>query len=190
MGRFVLTVAVLLVACGVGLGQKVRRPAERPKEAKRAEARAKFFEGLKSELPDLLKKAAEEEQPKLPTPEEDKADTPVVRAGKRAIAAEAERYALIQTRIESGSFSGSSQYTQLTDCLFGQYASAVAVWDDPDTLLPYAEAVVLALLVAEEFNASRVEKGVEEPQLLPQLQAARHRAEAVVLKLREKAKKK
>jgi hypothetical protein len=121
---------------------------------------------------------------------EEQADTPAVRAGKRAINAEAERFKLIQTRIMAGSLRGGSEYNQLTDCLFGQYAAAALVWDDPAQLLPYAEAVVLALLAAEEFNAPRLAQGVEELQLGPQLAAARHRAEVVVLKLREQAKKK
>jgi hypothetical protein len=116
-------------------------------------------------------------------------DTPVVRAGKRALRAEQQRYELIETRISAGQFSGSSQYTQLTDCVVGVYSAAALIWDDPEDLLPFAEDMVVSLLKAEAFNAPRVAQGIEEPQLGPQLTAARCKAEVVVLKLREKAKK-
>jgi hypothetical protein len=189
MVRTGLIVAALLAAGGLGLAQE--KPAdEREKEQQksRAEHRAKFFKECGTELPELEKRFLAGVG-SLPVVAVEKSDRPAVRAAKRAVNAEAERYKLIQSRIERGSFSGSSQYLQLSACVFDQYAAAALVWDDPEKLLPFAEAVVLALLDAEEFNLPRVAMGVEEPQLRPQLTAARWRAEVVALKLWEKVKK-
>lgn len=198
MVRRWLAVAVMLAACGLGLTQEKKPNPDDPKAAERekaiqqerAERRAKYFKANPTELPELVEKLSD--KPSLPTVAEEKSDTPITRTGKRIINAETTRHELIWTRIHASAFTGSTQFTQLSECVFGQYAAAATIWDDPETLLPYAEAAVVALMSAEEFTAPRVAQGVEESQLQPQLQAARYRAEVTVLKLREqvKAKKK
>lgn len=202
MWRHLLTVAVVLTAGGVAVGQgKKVDPKEEDERAKQQreekEREKKFQEQWKnhfkdtSELPDLVA-ASKKGETSFPNVELEKTDTPAVRAAKRAINAEKDRLKLVQTRIVAGQFAGSAQYLQLTDCVFGVYASAALILDDPEKLLPFAEAVVVSLMAAEDFNFPRVNQGLEEPQLLPQLTAARCRAEVTVLKLREqvKAKKK
>jgi hypothetical protein len=191
MVRRWLAVAAVLAACGAGLAQEnkaddeqAKRERERKEEWKKMEEDWKAYFKETSELPDLAAKMGKGSGG-LPTVEVGKDDPRAVRAAKQAMNAEAERYKLIQTRIEGGSFTGASQYNQLSECVFGQYTAATLLYEDPEKLLPFAEAVVMSLMRAEDFNFMRVRRAVEEPQLLPQLQAARCKAEAVVLKLRE-----
>ncbi|MFY7953666.1 MAG: hypothetical protein ACOVT5_14270 [Armatimonadaceae bacterium] len=194
MRRFMLALAVVVVACGFALAQGTPTDPEVAKQQRKMEEWNKklkeemnvYFKKT-SELPDLVAKL-ETDAVALPSVEVTKDDPPAVRAAKRAINAEAERYHMILERIKAGQFSGSAQYNTLIDCVFGQYAAATLLHDDPEKLLPYAEAVVVSLMKAELFNSPRVLRGVDEPQLLPQLMAARCRAEVVVIKLREQVK--
>ena len=193
MRRFILAVAAV-AASGFAVGQeKPTDPEVVKRQGKIEEWNKKLQEEMTahfkktSELPDLVEKLGKDFVA-LPSVEVTKDDPPAVRAAKRAINAEVERYHVILERIKAGQFSGSAQYNTLIDCVFGQYAAATLLHDDPDKLLPYAEAVVVSLMKSEQFNSPRVLQGVDEPQLLPQLTAARCRAEVVVIKLREQVK--
>jgi hypothetical protein len=186
MLRSVLAVAAVLAACGVGVGQAI--DPEREKQLAEAQKRwDKYLEKYPTEVPDVVAKLGA--QVKLPKVEVGKDDRPVVKAAKRALVAEMEAMELIKLRIVAGQFQGGASYVQLTTAAAGLYGSAQVVWDDPEKVLPCAEVLLQAIAAAENFNFPRVEQGVEEPQLLPQLRAARCKAEVVVLQLREKAKK-
>jgi len=193
MWRHLLAVAVVAAVGGAAVGQGKEDP-RKEQERKLKEQHEKWEEEWKgyfkntSELPDLAAKV--NKWGALPTVEVGKDDPPAVRAAKRAMNAQAERFRLICLRIEAGSYDGGSMYTQFTECVFGRYAAAALLYDTPDKLLPFAEAVVVSLMGAEDFYFIRTKQGIEETQLMPQLLAARCRAEVTVLKLREQAKKK
>jgi hypothetical protein len=193
MWRHLLAVAAVLVG-GLAVGQDKRPSAAEQKEMQRKQAEA-YLKKYPTEVPDLLdlaEKSGEKVADLLAAAKVSDDDKPAVRAAKRALLAEIRRRELIQTRIVAGQFTGGASYIQLTDTSVGFYQAATLIWTDPEKLLPFAESMAAALLSAELFNVPRVEQGLEEPQLGPQLQAARYKAEVTVLKLREevKAKKK
>lgn len=199
MLRTVFAVAVVLVIGASGWGQEKRPDSEgksqeqREKEHEKwlADRREAHYKKYPTEVPDLLAKAVTPDSvPWAPTADvaEAKDDSPAVAAAKRAIRSELKRFQQIQTAITSGHFSSGVTYLQFTACVSSMYEAAAVVWDDPEKLLPFAENMVVSLMRAEEFNMPRVWQGIEEPQLLPQLTAARCRAEVVVLKLREQIK--
>jgi len=196
MFRSVLVLLAMMMGAGIGWGQGKRpdpegkTPEQYEKEARKwmADQRAAHYKKYPTELPDLLAqvvKPGNEQWAPTADVAEAKGDSPVVVAAKRAIRSELKRLKQIEGGITSGHFSGGTVYLQFTDCATSMYEAAAVVWDDPEKLLPFAENAVVSLMRAEEFNMPRVWQGVEEPQLLPQLTAARCRAEAVALKLRE-----
>lgn len=190
MFRHVLAVAAVPTACGVVLGQ-ARQP-DPDREKKQAEAQKrwdKYLEKHPTEVPDLVGKI-HENPPELPKVEVGKDDSAVVKAAKRAIQADRDALQLMQLRINSGGFPSANIPTRLADPVAGMYASAQLIWDDPEKLLPFAEFQLSLLASAERGEIAAVERGVMEPQVLSQRRAARCKAEADVLRLREKAKRK
>lgn len=191
--RTVFLAAAVLTVVGAARAQDPKPDPEREKqEAKRRkeeqERWGRYLEKYPTEVPDVVGDTTKSFEP--PKVEVGKDDGPVARAAKRAIEAERQTLRLIEQRIQAGQFNGGAAYVQMTAAASGMYASARAVWDDPEKLLPFAEYELSLLAGAELFNTPRVEQGVEEPQLLPQLRAARLRAEVDVLRLRERVKKK
>lgn len=189
MFRHVLAVAAVLMACGVGFGQATDPKPDPEREKQQAEAqkrRDKYFEDHPTEVPDIVGKVKVEV--KLPKVEVGKDDTPVVKAAKQALLAEVKVVDLLKQRVVAGQFQGGAAYVQMTNAGVGIFGSALLIWDDPEKLLPWAELQLKLIAEAEEFNLPRVEQGVEEPQLLPQLRAARYKAEITVLQLREQTK--
>jgi hypothetical protein len=185
---------VVLFAAGSAVGQE-KKPD--PEEVKRAEVRKKeaeaYLKKYPSEVPELF--ALSEKSDKTLTDlvaavKVSDEDSPAVRAAKRALLAENEAGKMNRNIIQSRQFSGSAQYLQLTATTVGIYNAATLIWTDPEKLLPFAECMAAELLKAELFFAPRLAQGVEEPQLGPQLRAARLRSEVTVLQLREQVKKK
>jgi len=189
--RTVLAVAAVAVG-GLAFGQEKRPTAaeEMEMQRKRVEAYLKKYPSEVPELLDLAEKADERLRVLVASVKVSNDDTPAVRAAKRSLLAENERRKLVGTRILGGQFTGGAAYLQLTETAVQLYHSAALIWSEPEKLLPFAECMAAELFNAELFNAPRIEQGTEEPQLGPQLQAARCKAEVVVLKLREQVKKK
>jgi hypothetical protein len=188
--RVLATAAMVLMAGGVGLGQENQTDAEAAKRL--AEAQKwwdKYLEKHPTEVPGLVGKVGAKPV-ELPKVEVGKDDSPVVKAAKRALAAEQSALKLMRVRIELGHFAGGGAFTKMTWAAVGMYSAAQLIWDDPAKLLPWAEYQLAVFVEVERFIGPRVEQGVEEPELLPLLEAARCKAEVLVLQLREKAKKK
>jgi len=189
--RTVLAVAAVAVG-GLAFGQEKKPTAAEEKEIqrKRVEAYLKKYPTEVPELLDLAEKVDETLTALVASVKVSDDDTPAVRAAKRSLLAEYERRKLVRTRILGGQFTGGAAYLQLTDAEVQIYHSAALIWSEPEKLLPFAECMAGARLNAELFVVPQVESGIAEPQLAPQLQAARCKAEVVVLKLREQVKKK
>ena len=126
---------------------------------------------------------------KAPESAEEKKDDPAeVKAAKKIMRAELRRVDLIDQRIRAGSFTGGAAYLQLTAALNGVINAAVDAFPEPKEQLPWFEYRLEVAEAAVKFNQPRVEQGVEEPQLLPQLEADVARAELALLKLKKKIK--
>lgn len=139
--------------------------------------------GLAADEP---KKPWDQDLPAAPRAGKD--DSAEVKAAKAIMAAELERFKLIQNRIAAGQFSGGKDYLQFGEAVRGLTDASEDAYPEPKDRLPWYE---YRLKVADDilkFNAPRVKNGVEEPQLLPQLEAEVARAELALLKLKKKLK--
>ena len=124
----------------------------------------------------------------LPTANAKTEDTAEVVAAKKILQAEVKRYTLLEQRRKAGALSGGVAYQQYCDSFRNLTEAVPDAYPDPKDQLVWFEFWLMAAKQLETFNEQRVQKGVEEPQLLPQLQAERAKAELALLKLKKKMK--
>jgi RNA polymerase sigma factor (sigma-70 family) len=182
---------VAAVACAVGLFAlggagvvvfaQTPKPADPPKVAQKADPPVSAKERKR---PNGVFDAID--RPKLIMQNDDPAE---VKVAKKWLQAEVDRLGMIEQRILAGQFTGGSAYLQVSETLADLTNAADEAFPDIKERLPWYQ---FRLEVAErgwEFNLPRVKQGVEEPQLLPQLQADRAKAELALLKVQKKLKK-
>lgn len=118
-----------------------------------------------------------------------KADDPAeVKLAKEVMRASVERYKKLELRRTAGQLAGGVEYMQFTQALADLTDAADDAFPEPKDRLPWFVFREMVVKRLEVFNAPRVKEGVEEPQLLPQLQAERAKAELALLKLKKKLK--
>lgn len=177
-----LCVMGLLALGGAGVVAVAQTPkaADPPKAAPKADPPAKPAD------PDRKPVEKAEDLPEIELLDTDSAE---VTLGKKMILLQLKRLSIIEQKITAGQFTGAANYILLSDALAELTAAAEEVFPAAKDQLPWFEFRFVELTRWEKFSAVRVNNGVEEPQLGPQLRAAMFKAELALLKVQKKAKR-